>query len=192
MMRLFELAYDLDPDVIVYGMVLNDPVTSPAYAARWPEFDDRIMHVEPPLKRGVFESRLTRFIAERVGAKRASAECVRWYKARYDEPNREGWERTQSKLRRVARTCRGMKVQLVVALWPLLADLEGDYPFAEIHGKIRSFCEREGILFQDLLPSLRGNRTATLWVHPADHHPNEVAHALAANSLVPLISKANR
>lgn len=187
MMRLFERAYELYPDVIVYGMVLNDPVASPAYAARWPRFEDRIMHVERPVKLGAFESRLMRFIADRVGASRASAECVRWYNARYDEPNREGWEQTQRKLRRVARTCRSLNVQLVVALWPLLPDVDGGYPFAEIHRKIRSFCEDEGITFHDFLPSLREHRAATLWVHPADHHPNEVAHALAANSLVPLI-----
>lgn len=187
LMRLFERAYDLNPDVIVYGMVLNDPVASAAYNARWPGFEDHVMHVEQPVKLGFFDLRVKRFLVARVGAARATAECVRWYKARYDEPNREGWEQTKRQLRRVARTCRSQKVKFVVALWPLFADVDGEYPFAEIHGKIRSFCEAEGITFHDFLPSLRGHRAATLWAHPADHHPNEVAHALAAESLVPVI-----
>jgi hypothetical protein len=27
---------------------------------------------------------------------------------------------------------------------------------------------------------------AQLWVHPVDHHPNELAHRLAAESLAPV------
>lgn len=189
LMRLFEQAYELDPDVFVYAMVLNDPDVSPAYAARWPEFNDGVLIVNPSSPRlGFWDSRLVRFVVDRATARRASAECVRWYKARYDVLNRAGWEQTKARLRRVARTCRSLKIRFAVVLWPLLVDLEGDYPFAEIHAKIQSFCASEGIPFHDLWPVLRSHRTATLWVHAADdHHPNEVAHRLAADSLLPML-----
>jgi hypothetical protein len=39
------------------------------------------------------------------------------------------------------------------------------------------------------LPVFRGRRTADLWVHPVDHHPNEVAHRLAAESLAPVVTR---
>jgi hypothetical protein len=185
--RLFELAYDQQPDVLVYGMVLNDPLTSPAFDARWPQFSDALMHVEPPARLGFFESRLSRFVGARLGAARASEECVRWYNERYGEPNREGWETTKVKLRRVSRTCRSLKIRFVLALWPLLAEVRGRYPFEAIHASIRAFCEAEGIAFHDILPSLRAQRPEALWVHPTDHHPNERAHELAALGLAPVI-----
>jgi hypothetical protein len=74
-------------------------------------------------------------------------------------------------------------VPLLVALWPLLVDLERDYPFADVHDKIGRVCEKADIPFVDLLPALRGQKTAALWAHPADWHPNELAHRLAAETL---------
>ena len=41
-----------------------------------------------------------------------------------------------------------------------------------------------GIPQHDLLPVLQGQKTEALWVHPVDMHPNELAHRLAADSLV--------
>jgi hypothetical protein len=35
----------------------------------------------------------------------------------------------------------------------------------------------------DLLPAFGGHQDHQLWVHPTDHHPNEIAHDLAAGSL---------
>ena len=35
----------------------------------------------------------------------------------------------------------------------------------------------------DLLPALRAQPCDQLWVYPSDHHPNERAHALAAEAL---------
>ena len=35
----------------------------------------------------------------------------------------------------------------------------------------------------DLLPAFGERDAEALWVHPADHHPNEEAHALAARAL---------
>ncbi len=38
--------------------------------------------------------------------------------------------------------------------------------------------------FIDLFPRLKGMRAEDLWVHPADQHPNEKVHLLAAQALV--------
>jgi len=73
--------------------------------------------------------------------------------------------------------------RFLVATWPLLVALDR-YPFADVHERIARFCLEAGIPQQDLWPVLRGERTESLWVHPVDMHPNEVAHRLAAESLV--------
>jgi hypothetical protein len=80
-----------------------------------------------------------------------------------------------------------------VGLWPLLVGLEGDYPFVSAHEVIRASCAAARIPFVDLRDALAGSRTADLWVHPLDHHPNERAHAAAARALVePVLSLAPR
>ena len=54
---------------------------------------------------------------------------------------------------------------------------------------IDRFCLVARIPHRELLETFRGRRSAELWVHPVDHHPNEVAHRLAAEALVPEVLK---
>lgn len=72
--------------------------------------------------------------------------------------------------------------QLVIVLFPLLYGFH-DYPFQEIHDKMRSFCQAEGIPLLDLLSAFSRYKDRELWVHPVDHHPNEIAHEIAAAEL---------
>ena len=44
-----------------------------------------------------------------------------------------------------------------------------------------------GIPHHRLLGALYGRPEATLWVHPVDHHPNEIAHRLAAEAIAPVL-----
>ena len=69
----------------------------------------------------------------------------------------------------------------------MLASLDGDYPFSEVHETVRCACLEDGIGFLDLRPALSGVPTPTLWVHEVDHHPNELAHARAAAVLRPAV-----
>jgi hypothetical protein len=40
-----------------------------------------------------------------------------------------------------------------------------------------------GVPVLDLLPAFQGRKAKDLWVSPGDHHPNERAHAIAANEI---------
>jgi hypothetical protein len=70
-------------------------------------------------------------------------------------------------------------------MWPILADLDGDYPFAAVHDAVQDFCLAAGIPWLDLLPALSGRSAGALWVHPTDAHPNAMAHRLAAHYIAP-------
>jgi hypothetical protein len=72
--------------------------------------------------------------------------------------------------------------QLVIVLFPLLYEFH-DYPFQGIHDKISAFCRRRQIPLLDLLPAFAHHRAQDLWVHPTDHHPNEIAHEIAAREI---------
>ncbi len=72
--------------------------------------------------------------------------------------------------------------RLVIVLFPLLHEFH-DYPFQEIHDKVCDFCRKDDILLLDLLPAFSEHKAESLWVHPTDYHPNEIAHRIAAKQI---------
>ena len=183
----FDLALDLEPDVAVFGMVLNDGERSAAFDRQWPALNDWIMVRRPPESASWLRPRLLSFVRDRLETARIARDTTRWYRDMYGPANAEGWQRTREDLREMQQAARGRGVPLLVALWPLLVDLEQDYPFADVHEKIGRVCERSSIPFVDLLPVLRGRVSSSLWAHPADWHPNALAHRLGAEALAPRV-----
>jgi len=78
--------------------------------------------------------------------------------------------------------------KLLIALFPLLYDLK-HYPFSEVHATMSQFCKEHNIAFVDLLPAFSAYTAEDLWAHPTDHHPNEVAHGIAADTLFRYMSE---
>jgi len=182
-----------DPDLVIYGMVLNDPVQSPSFHARQAYLNDwivdrsRMLEGRPSPRLGFFDSRVTAWMRERAGDLRVGHDTTRWYIDMFGEPNRAGWQGTQDELKQMNERMRERGGVLLVALWPLLVGLDGRYPFEPIHRTVARFCLASGIAESDLLPALRGREPASLWVHPIDMHPNEIAHRLAAAELAPAV-----
>jgi lysophospholipase L1-like esterase len=180
----FDAALEQQPDLALFGMVLNDGERSAAFDRQWPALNDWIMVRRPPESASLLRPRLLSFVRDRFETHRIARDTTRWYRDMYGPANAEGWQRTREDLRGLHQAARRRGVPLLVALWPLLVDLEKDYPFGDVHEKIGRVCERSGIPFADLLPVLRGRPTASLWAHPSDWHPNAVAHRLVAEALV--------
>jgi lysophospholipase L1-like esterase len=182
-----------DPDIVVYGMVLNDAYQSDGFRARHALVNDLIMDrgwsilgkPQPATRR--LDSLLLASVQDRLETRRTTLETTRWYRDMYGEPNREGWERTATYLRAMNRRVRARGGRLLVASWPLLVNLEGEDPFADAAAMVARLCVAEGIPRHDLRPALRGHPTSSLWVHALDMHPNEIAHRLAAESLAPVV-----
>jgi lysophospholipase L1-like esterase len=183
----FDQALDLDPDVALFGMVLNDGERAPAFDRQWPALNDWIMVRRPPESPSLLRPRLLSFVRDRLETSRIARDTTRWYRDMYGPGNAEGWQRTREDLRAMQQRAAARGVPLLVALWPLLVDLEANYPFADVHDKIGRVCERSSIPFVDLLPVLRGRASSSLWAHPADWHPNALAHRLVAEALAPRV-----
>ena len=187
---LFETVLALEPDVVVYGMVLNDAVRSEAFQARQAYLNDwildrgRMVRDEDDRRLGPLDLRLSAFVRDRVESYRVGRDTTGWYRDMYGPPNREGWERTQAYLRDMNGKARARGGRFLVASWPLLVGLQGRYPFADVSETIGRFCLSAGIARHDLLSALYGRPDESLWVHPVDHHPNETAHRLVGESLV--------
>ena len=187
--RLLDAALELSPDVVIYGMVLNDGEHDDALHRRWPRVNDWIMVRQDAPSWLERHSYLADFVSNRYEQILVSRDTTAWYRALYSEVNRDGWGRTRAALRRIAETCRKQGASFGVALWPLIVGLEtgGTYPFEAAHAQIRKGVERLGIPFVDLLPTLRGRDSASLWVHSSDLHPNERAQALVAPVLADFV-----
>jgi lysophospholipase L1-like esterase len=190
---VFEDALKYSPDLVVYAMVLNDADRSPRFQARQRYVNDWILdrgrflegRLSPDLH--PLESRLKALVADRIDTWRTGRATTRWYHDMYGEPNRAGWERTQGYIREMDRRTLAQGGRFLVASWPLMVDLEGEDPFADVAQTIARFCLSAGIPRHDLRTAFRGRRTETLWVHPVDMHPNEIAHRLVAESLAPVV-----
>ncbi len=79
----------------------------------------------------------------------------------------------------------------MLVLFPELHELDGDYPFENVHRRVREAAEGLGIPVLDLLDAFRGQDAADLWVHPTDHHPNARAHAIAASAIADFLAGAS-
>ena len=195
---VFEEALAQKPDLLVYAMVLNDGDRSPDFQARQTYVDDwildrgRMLIGRPDQELGPRDSRLVELVRDGVANWRIGRETARWYREMYAAPNEAGWRRTQERLREMDRRVRAQGGAFLVATWPLLVGLDGRYPFADTAAVIAAFLDQAGIARHDLLPALRGRPDESLWVHPVDRHPNEMANRLAAESLAPVVQERAR
>ena len=179
----FEQLLQYDPDVVVYGMFLNDAEQSEAFRARHAFVNEWMRGRRPsPTEGGLLD-----FVFHRLERRRLDRETLAWYVQMYTEPNREGWQRTQEHLRDMDRRMRMRGGRLLVADWPVLMERAAADPLAPAHAAIARACAAAGIAHHDLRAALLGPAPASLWVHPLDQHPNEVAHQLAAQSLAPAV-----
>ncbi|MEO8360873.1 MAG: GDSL-type esterase/lipase family protein [Vicinamibacteria bacterium] len=188
---LFETALELSPDALIFGMVLNDADRDPELTRNWPRVNDWIMVRQDERSWIARHSQLVDFVTHRYEQLSVSRETTAWYSALYSDQNKAGWMRTRAALMRIQAECRTRGIGFGVALWPLLVGLEsgGAYPFEAAHAQIKKGVERSGIPFVDLLPTLRGRDSRSLWVHTSDLHPNEIAQALVAPVLADFAGK---
>ena len=194
----FEMLLAYEPDILIYAMVLNDAERSPAFEARQKYLNDWIIDMDrmaengPPSAPAAYPSRLFALAADRVRSYRIGKDTTTWYRDMYGAANAKGWEQTQAYMREMNRRMRERGGRFLVLGWPLLVGLEGGYPFLELNRTIERFCLTAGIVRLDLLPVLSGRPSPSLWVHPLDRHPNEIANRLAAEAAAPVVTEMGR
>ena len=92
-----------------------------------------------------------------------------------------GLEAAKAALARLANAAAQDHAQLLLAILPELHQINGTYPFAAEQKKIEDHLASLHVRALDLLPCLRGHGPeASLWITPADDHPNAKANTLIA------------
>ena len=195
------------PDLIVVGLYLNDsvpwgpfsnPKTNPELLDS-PRIRKFQLSYRPMIKnqltgniKSTWTFRHSLYISNWVHAAmvvwRTNPATIRLYRFWWSEDNWIGMGHFKEALEGLSRLQRERNIPVLILVWPKLDWLDGNYPFDDVHDKIRSLCAKYGLASVDLLPLLRGRKPSSLWVHPTDHHPNAWAHRLAATTLMGRLS----
>jgi hypothetical protein len=187
------LGLKLLPDCVVLGYVLNDaeaplfevdPVTRRACRASRP-IEEGAGDPVPP-DRLLYRLRTARLVWQLAANRERSLRTVAHYQALYEEGS-AGWQESRRALRQIVARCHEARIPCYVVLFPILFELNDAYPFLAIHEKIRAEVEGQNATLIDLFPRLKGQQAESLWVHPADQHPNEQVHRIAAAELATAI-----
>lgn len=100
----------------------------------------------------------------------------------------EPWDQFRRKLGQLDEWCRGRNARLQVVIFPFLTSLGETDPFAPAYARLRDHCREHGIPCLDLTPTMTEHHVhERLVVSQFDAHPNERAHALAAEAIAPAV-----
>lgn len=169
---LRDVGLGFEPDLVLVCFVLNDAeVLAPGAA-------DAAARAAPA--RGA--SLLLDHLRARFARRRLRREAIARTRADY-RPDAPGWKLAQYSLLEMRNLARREGFALGLVLFPYLWQLDDAYPFADAHAAIARTARRLGLPFLDLLPAFRGEDGESLWVHPSNQHPNERAHAIAAEAI---------
>lgn len=168
--------------LVIYGLVLNDFGVDSAGAIKGLNFIDinNGGYTYNPLRE---RSSLINFVLHAIDTRRLHTATLRAYEESFEGESAErGFENLQLLHQSVVEDGGS----LLVVVFPLLYDFD-DYPFNAVHDLIANFCAREGIACLDLLPAFSRYEDEDLWANPTDHHPNELAHRIAAEEIAEFI-----
>jgi lysophospholipase L1-like esterase len=169
---LFMYGRQLNPDVVVVAFFMNDAMPFEKTVS------NQAAASVPSRVGGV--SALWRFFAQRRAAAR---ETERYVAELRDSFSSAGWQQTKARIPRLRQMADHDGFRIVAMIFPLLHELDGDYPLEREHAEVRQAFTDAGIPVMDLLDAYRGRNDADLWAHPVDPHPNAAAHAIAAEKL---------
>lgn len=179
MLALGERGLAFEPDLVIVAFVLNDALPAA-------QLVPQRARVPLALRRLLKRFELIQFVAgasKRLPAILAGRSFKGGSEAADLAPGSPGWATVQSALLEIKRLSAQAAAGLLLAIWPMFEELDGDYPFGDEHAQVARFCAENGIDVLDLLPSFRGRKPAALWVAHDDHHPNAAAQLVAATAL---------
>jgi len=172
------------PDVVIIGFFLNDAMD---FAETIREND--AANRELPLSRPAQISKIWETLERRRHARAQQAEFFESIRRSFQTRN---WEDCKDALLTFRGEAIRRNFRLIVVIFPVLWQLDGAYPLADVHKLVDDAFRDLGLEYIDLLDVYRGRDAESLWVHPTDQHPNEVAHRLAAERIAEYLQPAGK
>jgi lysophospholipase L1-like esterase len=173
------------PDLILVVFFFNDATGLPTNP-----LITRYRSSPRPGEELLFRSRLYRFVRDRWLKAAVTRATLREYKEAFFD-NAPRWRECRESMLAIRRLSEERGARLVFAVFPVLYDLDDDHFLREEHDAVVAFLRENGIETHTLLPAFLDydGPEESLWVHPADSHPNAISHAIAAESLSAYLGK---
>jgi hypothetical protein len=168
--------------LVIYGLVLNDfglELDTPIKGLNFIDINNGGNTFSPLRKR----SALINFVSHLIDKRRLHTNTLKAYVESFEGQSAENGFDLLDGLNQSILEDDGT---LLVVVFPLLYDFE-KYRFSSIHKKIESFCDRNNILYVDLFPAFSRHKAEELWANPTDHHPNDIAHEIAADEIAEFV-----
>ncbi len=191
---LENLALKTRPDIIVLGYTLNDaepelfyinPAGAVARRPRETGIPEGLPDQNPP--ESLPDFRTARAAWKLLKSSEISRQTADYYNSLYESDNPD-WKATKESLKKLGRICTENQVHCFILIFPVLYQLDENYPFRELHELAGNEISGNYTHLVDLFPYLKGRKDTELWVHPTDQHPNEIVHAIAAEALAGAIA----
>ena len=185
---------ELEPDIVLVVFYLNDVYRDEAAVSFWNNGEGDGVYLRPTgaarfslLVDWCQHSWRARVLEQRMISHYSQAYFTdpKTFFARAQAPSAQtmDWPSSRDALQRIVELGRDHGFRVGLAIFPELMSLDDNYPFAAIHDLVADACRAIRLPVHDLFPALSGQAARDLWVHPTDHHPNEIAHGLVARSL---------
>jgi len=184
------IAPRFDPDVVLIVFFLRDGTRSGSIPDFFGKIRNRIVSSNSR-SRLYRHSYLYRTLRDALDRQWISVAYLRAFENAYfgDHDQTSEWRAARRNLMELSESAarRGATVGFVI--FPVLVELSEEYPFQAIVDRLEQFAIAADLPVHSLLPDFLGEDAAQLWVSDADQHPNERAHAIAAESLLPFVSQ---
>ena len=168
-----------DPDIVIIVLFLNDSDRKGTI-----KYLSGATFLAKARKYSLFLNAVTGTIEKYIGYKK----MIRHYHDGYKEGS-EGWEMMKNKMKKGKELSEKHDFQFVIALHPVLIQLNNNYSFGAIHKTIEKFCASLEVPFLDFFYSFYGKNASELWVHPTDQHSNEKANRISGEALSDFFEK---
>ena len=174
--RLADRGYQID--VLVYAICLND---IEGYEPAMNQMYQRLYLQSPKffLFRDTYFLNMLYFRVQQARL----PEVRSYYSQLADSYRSAPWEGMRHKLDELVECCAATKIDLRIVIFPFLHNLGPDYPFDAAHERIAEYCSEAQLPCLDLKSVLLPHVQEGLTVSRFDAHPNERAHALAAQAI---------
>lgn len=182
-----------DPDLVLVTFVLNDAYDESIFGPLQQGYTAGMIRLAR--ERSIAGSRLLALVYDRWLRWSTGRRTARVYQSQFSAtPLIPGnsWESCRAALARARSLAERRGFRLVLAIFPELYRLDDSYPFRSVHELVKRDVEQVGIPVLDLFEAFRGRDARSLWVHPADHHPNEEAHRIAAEAMLAFLRDPRR
>jgi len=99
------------------------------------------------------------------------------------------WDISKRNLLKIKSMAEEIDAKVGLVVFPVLVELNDNYPFRDICDVLVSFGTENGIPTHNLLVDFLGRNGPDLWVSAYDQHPNAAAHQIAADSILPFLAQ---